>query len=102
MTVTLRQPTVQVLMAAVDEYLLHEPVSKPEETKEGSLLQILQDEFPQVWAEGKPPGLAKEQPPVVVQLKVTATAVHVRQYPLPREAKEGIRNTLTTFEETGF
>lgn len=33
MTVTLRQPTVQVLMAAVDEYLLYEPVSKPEETK---------------------------------------------------------------------
>ena len=66
MTKTLRQPTVQVLMAAVDEHLLYEPVSKPEETKQGSLLQTLQVEFPEVWAEGKPPGLARGQPPVVV------------------------------------
>ena len=75
MTVTLGQPTVQVLVAAVDEYLLYKPVSKPEKIREGSLLQTIQVKFPKVWAEGRPPGLAKGQPPVVVRLKATATAV---------------------------
>ena len=35
--------TVQMSVPAVDEYLLYEPVSEPVETREGSLLQTLQE-----------------------------------------------------------
>lgn len=42
------------------------------------------------WAETNPPGLAIQQPLVIVTLKANALLVWVRQYPMMPEAKLGI------------
>lgn len=58
--------------------------------------------FPEAWAETGGPGLAVEQPPVVVTLKPTAVPARVRQYPLSREAREGIKPHIERFLELGI
>ena len=35
-------------------------------------------------------GLAKQRPPIIVELKASATLVRVRQYPMSQEARQGI------------
>ena len=35
-------------------------------------------------------GLAKQRPPIIVELKASATPVRVRQYPMSQEARQGI------------
>lgn len=52
-----------------------------------------------VRAEGNPPGLAKCQPHIVVELKPGAMPVHLHQYQLPREAVEGIHKHLTRLRD---
>ena len=47
-------------------------------------------EFPHVWAEKGPPGLAKTHAPIVVDLRPEATLVRQKQYPVPQEARLGI------------
>ena len=51
-------------------------------------------EFPDVWAEKGPPGLAKTHAPIVVDLRPEATPVRQKQYPVPQEAHLGIRNHI--------
>lgn len=46
-------------------------------------------EFPEAWAETAGLGLAAEQPPVMV-LKPMATPIRKRQFPMSKEAQEGI------------
>lgn len=48
-------------------------------------------DFPGAWAETAGTGEAKHQPPVVIELKSSATPVAIRQYPMTREAREGIQ-----------
>lgn len=50
--------------------------------------------MPGVWAEDNPLGLAKYQPPIVIELKPGAMPVHLHQYQVPREAVEGIHKRL--------
>ena len=47
-------------------------------------------EFPDVWEEKRPPGLAKNYVPIVVDLRPGATPVRQKQYPVPQEACLGI------------
>ena len=56
--------------------------SEREQTNPTSLLK----EFPAVWAEKGPPGLAKNHTLIMVDMKPRATAVRQRQYPVPQEA----------------
>lgn len=60
-----------------EEYLLQERNAEPQspDSTESKYLRHLQEQFPMVWAENNPPGLAGHQPPVVVQLTATATPV---------------------------
>ncbi|KAK1346800.1 LOW QUALITY PROTEIN: hypothetical protein QTO34_000660 [Cnephaeus nilssonii] len=48
-------------------------------------------EFLLVWAEGNPPGLAKDHAPVLIELKLGTQPVKIRQYPTPRQARLGIQ-----------
>lgn len=59
------------------------------------------DEFPEAWAETAGLGLATQVPPVVVDLKTTAVPISVRQYPMSREAREGIRPHISHLLQLG-
>lgn len=58
--------------------------------------------FPEVWAEQAGMGLAKRVPPVVVKLKAASSPISVRQYPINREAKEGIRPDIQRLLQQGI
>lgn len=47
--------------------------------------------WPKVWAEDSPPRLAVNQAPVLTEVKPGAQPVSQKQYPVPREALEGIQ-----------
>ncbi|XP_060005052.1 uncharacterized protein LOC132520312 [Lagenorhynchus albirostris] len=47
-------------------------------------------------------GMAKNRPPVLVELKATATPITVRQYPMSREAKDGIRPHIQRLLDLGI
>lgn len=70
-----------------EEYCLHEYKRQTE-------LLDLKDwltAFPKAWAETGGMEMAVRVPPVVVGLKMDATPIGVRQYPVSREARERIR-----------
>ena len=46
--------------------------------------------YPLAWVEIAGVGLAKQRPPIVVELKANATPVRVKQYPMSQEARQGI------------
>lgn len=58
--------------------------------------EILQKVRADVWADGAP-GRAKTADPVVVKLRPGAQAPKLKQYPLKRHMKKGIKPLITTF-----
>ncbi|KAL6045249.1 hypothetical protein STEG23_009541 [Scotinomys teguina] len=81
-----------------EEYRLYEP-----EPKGGPLPEINTwlEEFPQAWAETGGLGLAHDQPPLVIPLKASATPVSIKQYPMSREAYEGIKPPIRRLLDQG-
>ncbi|KAL6035635.1 hypothetical protein STEG23_036471, partial [Scotinomys teguina] len=81
-----------------EEYCLYEP-----EPKGGPLPEINTwlEEFPQAWAETGGLGLAHDQPPLVIPLKASATPVSIKQYPMSREAYEGIKPSIRRLLDQG-
>ena len=47
-----------------------------------------------MWAEDDPPGLARNIPPVIVELKPGAEPIHEKQYFIPHKAQVGIKKDL--------
>lgn len=89
------RPTMCLVLNLEEEYRLHE---KPVPSfVDPSWLQL----FPTVWAERTGMGLANQVPPVVVELKSGASPVAVRQYPMSKEAREGIRPHIQKFLDLG-
>jgi hypothetical protein len=62
----------------------------------------LLEEFPVVWAEKGPLGLAHNHAPIMVDLKPGALPVRQRQYPVPKEACLGIQTHLQWLKDTGI
>ncbi|XP_034607958.1 uncharacterized protein LOC117867221 [Trachemys scripta elegans] len=56
--------------------------------------------FPLVWASGVP-GKANRQTPVHIQLLTEKSPVRIKQYPIKREAREGLQETIDQFLECG-
>ncbi|KAL6083104.1 hypothetical protein STEG23_004262, partial [Scotinomys teguina] len=81
-----------------EEYRLYEP-----EPKGGPLPEINTwlEEFPQAWAETGGLGLVHDQPPLVIPLKASATPVSIKQYPMSREAYEGIKPPIRRLLDQG-
>ncbi|KAL6091002.1 hypothetical protein STEG23_007380 [Scotinomys teguina] len=81
-----------------EEYRLYEP-----EPKGGPLPEINTwlEEFPQAWAKTGGLGLAHDQPPLVIPLKASATPVSIKQYPMSREAYEGIKPPIRRLLDQG-
>lgn len=47
-------------------------------------------------------GVARQVPPVVIELKLGATPIGVRQYPMSKEAQEGIPPHITRLLQQGI
>ena len=71
-----------------DEWCLYS--SGREQINPPSLLK----EFPDVWAEERPPGVAKTHASIVVDLRPGAIPVRQQQYPVQREAHLGIQDHI--------
>lgn len=70
-----------------EECLLALPDSTAETNPDtGTLLQDLKQQFPGVWAETHPPGLAAHCPPVVVNLLAISTLLGVWKYPMNQKS----------------
>ena len=67
-----------------DEYKL------PKASPTGQIQDWIQ-KYPLAWAETGQMGLAMGQPPIVVNMKSSATPVSVKQYPPSEDAYRGIR-----------
>lgn len=91
-----QEPVVTALMMSIeDEYRLYgSPIKEQDMTK-------WLKEYPDAWAEKAGLGLARDQPPVVVALKTSAVPVRVRQYPMSKEAREGIRPHISKLLQGG-
>ena len=63
----------------------------PRRTHSNPDLQDRVSKYPQAWAETGGMRLAKQQPPLMISLKATATPVSIKQYPMSQEAYQGIR-----------
>ncbi|KAK1346892.1 hypothetical protein QTO34_000752 [Cnephaeus nilssonii] len=72
------------------------------QSKDSPLEPELEEEFPLVWAEGIPPGLAKGHAPVLNDLKPGAQPVKICQYPIPRDACLGIQVHLDRLLQWGL
>jgi hypothetical protein len=59
-------------------------------------------EFPDVWAENRPHGLACKNMPIMVELKPGALPGRQRQYPEPRKARLGIQTHLPWLKDAGI
>lgn len=83
----LGQPIHVLSLALRDEYRLYSP--KPPAAVDPAMQQWIQ-KYPLAWVETAGVGLAKQRPPIVVELKPSATPVRVKQYPMSQEAWQGI------------
>ncbi|XP_029417610.1 uncharacterized protein LOC115069646 [Nannospalax galili] len=89
---------IQVLTLKLeDEYRLHHG-PHPVQTDIDQWLS----KYPDAWAETGGMGLAIHQPPLIIELKATATPVAVKQYPMTAEARQGIRPHIKRLLEQGI
>lgn len=80
-----------------DEYRLYEPAGQ----QTIDMAPWLND-FPLAWAETGGMGMALQQPPLIIQLKTTATPVSIKQYPMSHEAYQGIRPHIKRLLDQGI
>ncbi|XP_016161147.1 PREDICTED: endogenous retrovirus group K member 25 Pol protein-like isoform X2 [Ficedula albicollis] len=63
--------------------------------------EIISQVFPGVWASNVP-GRAKNAPPIIIKLKEGKQPVRIKQYPLRKEDREGIRPVIENFLQLGL
>jgi hypothetical protein len=80
-----------------EEYQIYQNEMNPPEG-----LQDWVTRFPQAWAKTGGMRMARLVPPVVIELKSGATPTGVRQYPMGREAQEGISLHITRLLQQGI
>ena len=80
-----KNPVACLVLNLEEEYHLHEQKSETLPFKERLT------GFPEVWAEQAGMELARQVPPNIVELKMAAKPISVRQYPMSQGAKNSIR-----------
>ena len=80
-----KNPVACLVLNLEEQYHLHKQKSETLPFKEWLTA------FPEVWAEQAGMELARQVPPNIVELKVAAKSVSVRQYPMSQGAKNSIR-----------
>ncbi|KAG3284997.1 hypothetical protein H1C71_008581 [Ictidomys tridecemlineatus] len=73
----------------------------PKTDQTGKLSQKWITDYPDAWAETAKLGLAIKQPPIMVELKTSASPINIKQYPLSKEAKDGIRPHIQKYLALG-
>ena len=58
--------------------------------------------IPEVWGEDNPPGLARHQAPVIIELRAGTTPARKRQYPIPIGARIGILPHISRLKQAGI
>ena len=84
-----------------DECRLREPPGD----KQGQATELerrLTQLFPEVWGEDNPPGLARHQAPVIIELRAGTTPVRKRHYPIPIGARIGILPHISRLKQAGI
>ena len=74
---------------------------EPKASPTGQIQDWIQ-KYPLAWAETGGMGLATGQPPIVVNMKPSATPVSVKQYPMSEEAFKGIRPHIQRLLKLGI
>ncbi|XP_077888193.1 uncharacterized protein LOC144370814 [Ictidomys tridecemlineatus] len=96
---SVKTPIVMALtMSVEDEHQLFTP---PKTDQTGKLSQKWITDYPDAWAETTGLGLAVKQPPIMVELKTSASPINIKQYPLSKEAKDGIRPHIQKYLALG-
>lgn len=90
------RPVWTLTFNLADEYRIHEKGKKMDNP------QWWLSKFPEAWAETGGVGMATQVPPIVITVKSGATPISVRQYPMSKEAKEGIRPHINKFLQLGI
>lgn len=90
------RPVWTLTFNLADEYRIHEKGKKMDNP------QWWLSRFPEAWAETGGVGMASQVPPIVIAVKSGATPISVRQYPMGKEAKEGIRPHINKFLQLGI
>jgi hypothetical protein len=88
--------TVILIVAQEEEWWSYTPEGRPLEIPE------LPFKIPGVWAEGNPPGLARNVPPIVVERKSGLTPVSQKEYFIPCKAQIGIQKHFDRFLKYGI
>lgn len=91
------EPLQVLTLQLEEEYRLYEPEQSSEIQNDAWL-----KEFPTAWAETGGMGMARQQPPLVIQLKATATPVSIKQYPMSQGARQGIRPHIKRLLDQGI
>ena len=79
-----------------EEYQIHE------EGRDLGSQDLLIEEFPDVWAEGNPPGLATSRTPVIIDLKPGAQPRCLIQYHISKEVQLGISGVIDKYLSEGI
>lgn len=95
--VTQEGQTITVLSIKLeDEHRLFEPAPVRAD------LTTWVQRFPEAWAETAGMGLAKQRPPIIIELKATAEPIAIRQYPMSQEALKGIQPHILRLQKLGI
>ncbi|XP_063306692.1 uncharacterized protein LOC134607997, partial [Pelobates fuscus] len=80
-----------------EEWRLYTALTSQNPKSDESLFNI-----PGVWEENNPPGLARNIPPIRIELKLGVYPVSLRQYHIPQKAKKNIQSYLDKFIRYGI
>ncbi|CAD7671972.1 unnamed protein product [Nyctereutes procyonoides] len=92
------QPLQVLPLRLEDEHRLHEDSPPSVQPLDSEWLT----NYPQAWVETAGMGLAVNQPPIIINLKPSATPISIRQYSMSKEAKEGIRPHIQRLLQLGI
>ncbi|CAD7691344.1 unnamed protein product [Nyctereutes procyonoides] len=92
------QPLQVLTLRLEDEHRLHEDSPPAVQPLDSEWLT----NYPQAWVETAGMGLAVNQPPIIINLKPSATPISIRQYSMSKEAKEGIRPHIQRLLQLGI
>ncbi|XP_040593001.1 LOW QUALITY PROTEIN: uncharacterized protein LOC121136516, partial [Mesocricetus auratus] len=90
-------PLTVLTIVLEEDYRIHEPKDDSFKVEDRWLT-----DFPQPWAETGGMGLALQQAPIIVHLKASALPASIKQYPMPQEARDGIKPHIRRLLEQGI
>ncbi|KAG3264463.1 hypothetical protein H1C71_000721, partial [Ictidomys tridecemlineatus] len=96
---SIKTPIVIALtMSIEDEHQLFTP---PKTDQTDKLSQKWITDYPDAWAKTARLGLVVKQPPIMMELKTSASPINIKQYPLSKETKDEIKPHIQKYLALG-